>query len=163
MRNILRKVLILAALLVPALALAKPLISITMMTEKEVTVVKNGEQVKTYLKVKTTSPGDTIMYTLEYENKGDEVATDVLINDPIPQGTSYVAESATGPGSDITYSIDKGKTYKKPSLLSYEVKLPNGKMEKRVASSEEYSNIRWVVKTVPAGGKGKVTFKVHVK
>ena len=111
----------------------------------------------------TIDPGNVIFYTLTYINKGDEAANDAVLDDPIPKGTVYLPGSAVGSGSDITFSIDGGKTFKKPSLLTYDIKLPNGKIEKRVASPEEYTNIRWTVKSIPAGGTGQVGFQVRVK
>ncbi|GEM_PF-3742457 len=42
-------------------------------------------------------PGDEIVYTLRYSNTSDYQATGVVIEDPIPANTTYVAGSATGP------------------------------------------------------------------
>ena len=95
-------------------------------------------------------------------NSGTEAAKDVVISDPIPAGTSYIPGSASEAG-DLTFSIDKGKSFKKPTLLTYELKGGAGKMEKKVATPEEYTDIRWTVPQVPAGGKGSVSFKVKVK
>jgi hypothetical protein len=41
--------------------------------------------------------------------------------------------------------------------------LPNGKTEKRSASPEDYTHIRWTVNTIPAGGSGSVGFQVRMK
>ena len=86
----------------------------------------------------------------------------MAIVDPIPEGTAYLPGSATEAG-ELTFSIDKGKSYKKPSLLSYEITAPDGKKEKRVASPEEYTHIKWTLPSVAAGEKGSVNFKVKVK
>ena len=67
------------------------------------------------------------------------------------------------PARIITFSIDDGKTFKKPSLLTYEVKNQNGAMEKRTASPEEYTHIRWVIDKIDAGAKGTVGFQVKIK
>ncbi|MEZ4580199.1 MAG: hypothetical protein R3A10_00860 [Caldilineaceae bacterium] len=37
------------------------------------------------------NPGDTIVYTLAYENRGALTATDVTISETVPVGTVYVA------------------------------------------------------------------------
>ena len=55
-----------------------------------------------------------------------------MIEDPIPKGTTYLANSANGE-AEITFSSDKGKTFAPPVRLTYEVKLPSGAVEKRVA------------------------------
>jgi len=44
------------------------------------------------------NPGDFVVYTLTVNNTGSVPATNVLVRDPIPAGTIYIYESATGPG-----------------------------------------------------------------
>lgn len=80
----------------------------------------------------------------------------------IVETVSYIDNSATR-ADEVMFSIDGGKTFKKPSLLTYEIKLPGGKTEHYTARPEEYTHIRWIVKSVPAGAEGTVSFKVRVK
>jgi len=138
--------------------LAKPLIAVSVKAEKEVIINKVSKVVP----ADTVNSGDVILYTLNYVNSGDESATSAFLDDPIPKGTVYVDGSAFGNDADVTFSIDGGKTFKKPSMLTYEVKI-NGKMEKKIASPEQYTNIRWTVGVVPAQGSGQVGFKIRVK
>lgn len=154
---------ILAVLLFPMVAMAKPLVSVSITAEKEVTVVKNGQKSTKKVAATRIDPGDIIFYTMNYINSGDEAATGAVLDDPIPQGTVYLPGSAFGAGAEITFSIDGGKSFKKPSLLTYEVKSPNGSMEKRTASPEEYTHIRWVIDKIGAGAKGSVGFQVKIK
>ncbi|QWV97654.1 DUF11 domain-containing protein [Geomonas nitrogeniifigens] len=152
--------LILAAM--PFVAWAQPKVTITMKAEKEVSVTAKGKQVKKRVAAKGVQPGEEIIYTLSYQNSGNEAAKDVVISDPIPAGTAYIPGSASETG-DLAFSIDKGKTFKKPTLLTYELKGNTGKMEKKVASPDEYTDVRWTIPQVPAGGTGSVSFKVKVK
>ena len=145
-------------LCLPSLASAAADIKVSITAEKEVVVMELGKEVKKIVTAKETVPGETIIFTLHFENKGDEVAKDVKLVDPIPEGMEYINGSVFGPGSEITFSIDQGKTYKKPSLLTYEV---DGK--KRVASPELYSHIQWVVKELSAGKSASAGFKARVK
>jgi len=151
-----------ACLLLPVTVLAQPKVAITMKAEKEVTVTVKGKQVKKRIATKGVQPGEEIIYTLSYANSGTEAAKDVLISDPIPEGTAYIPGSASEVG-DLTFSIDKGKTFKKPTLLTYEIRSGAGNAQKRVAAPEEYTDIRWTIPSVPAGGKGSVSFRVKVK
>jgi uncharacterized repeat protein (TIGR01451 family) len=146
-------------LLLSAEVFAKSLVSVSMKAEKEVTV----NNVKKMVAAKAIDPGDVIFYTLSYVNSGDDVATNAVMDDPIPKGTVYLAGSAFGNDAEVTFSIDSGKTFKKPSLLTYEVKLPSGKIEKRTASPEQYTHIRWTVSVIPAHGSGQVGFQVRMK
>jgi uncharacterized repeat protein (TIGR01451 family) len=155
---------VLAALLlsVPLTAWAQPKISVNVKAEKEVTVTAKGKQLKKRIAAKGVQPGEEIIYTLSYVNSGSEAAKDVIISDPVPAGTSYIPGSASEAG-ELTFSIDKGKSFKKPTMLTYELRRPQGKVEKKVATPEEYTDVRWTIPSVPAGGKGSVSFKVKVK
>lgn len=163
MRNCVRFTIVLAVLLLPLTVFAKPQVSVSMKAEKEVAVVTKGEKVTKRVDATNINPGDVIFYTLNFVNTGDEVATNAVLDDPIPKGTVYLPGSAFGKDAEITFSIDGGKTFKKPSLLTYEVKQPNGKTEKRSASPEEYTHIRWTVSVIPASGSGQVGFQVRMK
>lgn len=151
------------ALLLPLSATAKPLISVSITAEKEITVTENGNKVKKKVPADKIDVDDVIFYTVNYVNSGDEPATNAVLNDPVPQGTSYLPGSAYGEGADITFSINHGKGFKKPALLTYEIKNRDGVVEKRAASSEEYTDIRWTIAKIPAGARGKVGFQVRVK
>jgi uncharacterized repeat protein (TIGR01451 family) len=154
---------LIAVTLLPAAVFAKPLVSVSITAEKEVTVVKNGQKTTKRVAATRIDPGDLVSYTVNYINSGDEAATNAILDDPIPQGTIYLPGSAFGNGAEITFSIDGGKSFKKPSFLTYEVKNPNGSMEKRTASPEEYTHIRWIISRIDAGAKGTVGFQVRIK
>jgi len=158
MKKVIPLLIALVFLTLSAQAFAKPLISVSMKAEKEVTV----NNVKKKVAATTVDSGDVIFYTLNYVNSGNEAATNAVLDDPIPKGTVYLAGSAFGKDADITFSIDGGKTFKKPSLLTYEVKI-NNKIEKKTASAEQYSNIRWTISVVPAHGSGQIGFQVKVR
>jgi len=158
MKKIIPLLIALVLLLLSAEVFAKSLVSVSMKAEKEVTVNKEKKMVA----VKAIDPGDVVLYTISYVNSGDEAATNAFMDDPVPKGTVYLDGSAFGKDADVTFSIDGGKTFKKPSVLTYEVKV-NGKMEKRIASPEQYTDIRWTVSVIPARGSGQIGFKVRVK
>jgi uncharacterized repeat protein (TIGR01451 family) len=158
MKKFIPLLIVMVFLMLSAEVFAKPLISVSMKAEKEVIVNKE----KKMIAADKVNSGDVIFYTLSYVNSGNEAATNAVLDDPIPKGTVYLDGSAYGKDADITFSIDGGKTFKKPSLLTYEFKT-NGKTEKRIASPEQYSNIRWTISVVPAHGSGQVGFQVKVK
>lgn len=162
-RNSMLALLILFCLSWHSPALAANAVDVKIKAEKLVVIVKDGKKIERGVPAKKFQPGDTILYTITYVNNSAEPVLNAVIDDPIPQGTTYVHESATGAGADITYSIDGGKTYNKPTLLTYQVAVSKEKKERKVASPDQYTNIRWTVPTLPAKGSGKVTFKVRVK
>lgn len=162
-RNLVVPMFTLALLALSCLpALAKPLMEISMSATKEVVEVVNGRKVKKQLPVKQANPGDTLTYNLTYSNRGDELARDAVIDNPIPAGVTYIANSASGAGSEITFSTDNGKTFAQPVMLTYEY--TKGKeVVKRSATPEDYTHIRWTIKEVPAGRSGNLKFMVKVK
>jgi len=154
--------LTLAMMMLPAYAMAAPDVKIDITAEKVVLVEKSGKKVEQRIIASEVLPGDVLVYTLTYKNVGDEAAKDIKVNNPIPKDTAYVLDSAYGPGAKITFSVDGGKTYKEPSLLRYEVDV-KGKAEKREASPEQYTDIRWAVEEVGVGKSGVASFRVRVQ
>lgn len=157
-------ILALGLLLLPAMALAEPKISLEAKAEKEVVVKDDkGREKVQRVPASDIGPGETIIYTIDYKNAGDEPATNVVVDNPIAAETSFVPGSATGEGAQIVFSIDGGKTYNKPPQLTYEVPGLDGKPEKVVATPDEYTHIRWIIEQVPPGTAGSVSFKVKVR
>ena len=155
--------LIAILLIIPVSALASPEVSIKTVAEKEVIETVNGKQVKKRVAAKDANPGQKLIFTLNYKNKGNEKAVNVKIDNPIPEDTTYVVGSGIGKNSKMLFSIDGGKTYESPSLLKYEVTLNDGKKVKKQASPDQYTNVRWVINEIPPGKSGKVGFQVQVK
>jgi uncharacterized repeat protein (TIGR01451 family) len=162
MRKIYLLVLVGVMLAAPAVCLASPKIEMKIIAEKPVVVKKDGNKIVKMEAVSKIIPGEVITYTIKYKNAGDEVAVDAVFEDAVPKGMTYSPDSAEGKDSDITFSID-GKTFDKPPLLTYEVKNAAGKITKRNALPEEYTNIRWVVKKIMPGEEGTVSFKAKIQ
>ncbi|MBL0226239.1 MAG: DUF11 domain-containing protein [Geobacteraceae bacterium] len=151
------------ALLLPSLTQASPQIAVSITATKQIVETKNGAKSIRLVPAATTASGEELTYTLDYSNKGTETAVDATIDNPIPKGTSYISNTARGDKSEITFSADGGKNYGPPTRVSHEVRLPSGKLEKRVATPEEFTHIRWTIKQIPAGSGGSVGFKVRVR
>lgn len=83
-------------------------------------------------------PGSVVGYRIEIKNSGKEAAKDLIINNPIPANTTYIADSARGADASIDYSVDGGKHYAQPAELFV---IKNGK--KVQASVVDYTHIRW--------------------
>jgi uncharacterized repeat protein (TIGR01451 family) len=149
--------------LAPGAVIAAPQVSIDTVAEKEIIETVNGKQVKKRVAAKSADPGENLIFTLNYTNKGNEKAVNVKIDNPIPKETTYVVGSGIGKNSKMLFSIDGGKTYNAPSLLKYTVTLNDGKKIKKQASPDQYTNVRWVINEIPPGQSGKVGFQVKVK
>lgn len=152
-----------AGLALAAPALAAPKLAVSIAQFREVAEVKGGVRTAKLVPVQSVSPGDVVEYVLTYANQGDAPATDAHIDDAIPKGTVYLAGTATGEGAEITFSSDGGETFAPAVKLTYELRLPSGAVEKRVATPAEYTHVRWTLKQVAPGAAGKVAFRVKVK
>jgi len=123
--------------------------------QMKVTVGKDGKQQTHLVPADHVLPGTEVVWTINYEIVGNEPVTNAAITDPIPQNMVYVAGSAAGDNTDITFSVDGGKTWGKPETL--QVKNADG--TSRIALVKDYTTIQWVVRgKLAPGAKGTLTF-----
>ena len=143
---------------------AKPELALTLSAQKEVTVKDaEGKAKVEWQEVKDVSPGDILKYTITYKNVGKVEARDARVVDPIPNETTYVSGSAEGKDTAITFSLD-GKSFQDPPLVKYKVRQADGTEAEFQATPEMYTHIQWkLLKPVPPGGTGTLSFKAKVK
>jgi len=153
----------LAVTLLPMDAWAKPEVKVSMIAEKEVAVVENGKTLIKRVAADTVESGQTLFYTLTVTNQGDEKATNVVLNNPLPEGTVYFTNSAYGEGTRIVFSADGGQSYDVPVRLTIPVKKEDGSVEKRLAKPEAYTHIRWTIAEVLPGKRLELGYRVVVK
>ena len=148
----------------PATVIADPNIQLDMSVAKEIVIEQeSGESLTEWVEATEIEPGQKLRYTVRYVNSGDEAATDVRIENPIPDLTVYVSDSASGEGSTIVFSADGGETYAPPQEVTYEVAVFGGGTDRRRANPERYTNIRWLIEEIPPGADGEVSFVVTVQ
>jgi uncharacterized repeat protein (TIGR01451 family) len=150
-------------LIVPVTVFAQPDIAVQMKAEKEITQVIGGKKIIKRIETKTANPGEKLIFTLSYKNKGNEKARNVNVDNPIPKDTVFIVGSGIGKNSKMLFSIDGGKTYKAPSLLKYQVTLSDGKKITKQASPDQYTHVRWTIDEVAPGAEGVVGFQVKMK
>jgi len=127
---------------------------------KVVTVTsENGAKTQQWQTPDKMLPGDIVGYQISFSNPDAEAAENIVIANPIPENTSYVAGSAKGMGTSITFSVDGGKNYAQPEQLFVE---KDG--EKVQASAADYSHVRWQLnQPLAAGANGSVQYQVLIK
>lgn len=130
------------------------------LAEQEVEVkLPSGKTEKKLQAVAKAVPGSEVIYTTRFANQGKQAAGNIAVTNPVPENTSYVAGSAFGDNTTITFSLD-GKTFNTPDKLK--IKTPDGK--ERSAVPTEYTAIRWTYKGELSVGKtGEVGFRVKIK
>jgi len=113
--------------------------------EKEV-VNDKGEKSRSLVPAGRVIPGTEVVWTVTANNVCKQPSDKVTINNPVPDHMTLVPNLATGPGADITYSMD-GKSFAPAGQLTV---LENG--VSRPARGDEYKHIRWEFKNPLAPG-----------
>jgi uncharacterized repeat protein (TIGR01451 family) len=104
----------------------------------------DGNKEERFSEATTARPGQVVEYRLMAENIGDTTlpAGTVVITGPVPDGTTFVPESAT-PSSELfltEYSADNGDSYSEPPVI---VTMNNN--QRRIADPVLYNAVRWTL------------------
>lgn len=135
-------------------------IQLRVVAQQEVEVqTADGKTEYRLVEAATVFPGDEVIYTIFFKNNGQQTATEIVIDDPIPEHMYLKAGSVFGSGTDVTYSIDAGKNFATPEQLLLS---ENG--QQRRAKPAEYTHIRWFFKqSLDIGAEGMVGFRAILK
>jgi uncharacterized repeat protein (TIGR01451 family) len=94
--------------------------------------------------------------TVRFTNAGGDVVDTIRITSPVPADLQYVPDSASGPGSQVLFSVDDGRTFGRPDELTSVA--PDGAV--RSAAAAEYTHVRWVLRApLDAGATGIARFR----
>jgi uncharacterized repeat protein (TIGR01451 family) len=135
-------------------------IKVKSIAQIEVEVIgKDGKKTLERKSVEKAIPGTVIIFTNSFENVSAKAASDIVINNPIPDSMTYKAGGAFGQDCEILFSADGGKTFGVPEVL----KVIGDDNKERAALPGEYTNIRWIYKKqLPAGKTGEVGFRATI-
>lgn len=109
----------------------------------EIFVVSVVDGEERYTPATTARPGQVVEYRLFATNVGDTTLPPgtVVLTGPIPEGTKYVANSAT-PSSErllTEYSADGGRSYDETLVFV------GADDDRRLAEPAEYTAVRWTL------------------
>ena len=116
-------------------------LSLRAVAEVEVTSIRDGQTSVRLAPAERVVPGDAVIYTLEIRNAGKVAVRSPVVTYAIPAHMSYVEDSATGPGAEVSYSLD-GHQFDRPENLH----VPGSDGHERLAMPQEYTHIRWNLK-----------------
>lgn len=130
-----------------AFAQANACITLTTTAEVEKEVVNDkGEKHKVMMPAGKVIPGTEVIWTVKANNVCKQASDKITINNAVPEHMTLLANSAAGPGSQVTYSLD-GKVFAPAGQLLVQ---ENGAT--RPARADEYKHIRWEFKNSLAPG-----------
>lgn len=136
-------------------------IKVTSIAEVEVVAAgKDGSKTVMRASPEKAVPGTEVIFTNTFENVSKKAASNIVINNPIPNDTTYKAGSAFGRDTVIVFSADGGKTFDTADKL----KTKGADGRQRNALPGEYTHIRWTYKGQLTPGKtGEVGFRAVIK
>jgi hypothetical protein len=106
-------------------------------------------------------PGDRVVFTLKYVNKGDGPASGFRATNPMPAPVQFL--DATEEWAEV--SVDGGQIWGKLADLKIAVKSAEGRGETaRAATVEDVTHVRWVFSSaIAAGASGAVSYRGLIK
>jgi uncharacterized repeat protein (TIGR01451 family) len=138
---------------------ASPL-EIKSIAEVESRSVRAGREVPKLIPADKVVPGDHVIYTLEVRNAGATAIEAPTVTYAIPEHMRYVADSAVGPGAEVSFSVDAGHNFEAADNLK--VRAPDGRLRPAVAA--DYTDIRWQLKnSLKPNSVAFVRFRALVK
>jgi uncharacterized repeat protein (TIGR01451 family) len=106
-----------------------------------------GTEVYRFVPAKLLAQGEVVYYTVRVKNVGSNFARDVIITQRIPVNTTYVEGSASGPGANVTFSVDGGQMFEPAHKLTINVE-----GNTQLAQPAQYTHIRWHLRNPLAPG-----------
>ena len=104
----------------------------------------------------TPSSAEALIVSVRFTNATEQVLDSNRITSPGPPDLRYVAQSASGPGSDVLFSVDDGRTFGVPEELT--LAAPDGGV--RGADAADYTHVRWILRApLDAGATGIARFR----
>lgn len=149
----------LLALSAGAVAQEQGCVELTSSAATEVTYLNSqGRAAKRLVPAARIVPGDEVVWTITAKNVCGKPVDTVVIANPVPQHTRFVAGSASGERTAITYSLD-GREFMPAGSLT--VQEADGTT--RPARPEEYRYVRWQRQgALPPGATALVRYRAIV-
>jgi uncharacterized repeat protein (TIGR01451 family) len=146
-----------AALLMPSALFAADSVALSSMVFVEKTIADaDGKAKITLHEPKVVTPGDRLIFILNYQNRGSTAANNFVVTNPLPNAVAYQGTA----DASAEVSTDGGKVWGTLSAL----KVADGPNKWRSARPEDVTHVRWTMKqAIPAGAQGKLSFRGIVR
>jgi uncharacterized repeat protein (TIGR01451 family) len=135
-------------------------ISIKAIAEVEQSSQVNGRETTKLIPADRVVSGDIVFYTLEVRNTAPTSVQRPVVTYAIPAHMTYTPDSAVGPGTEVSYSVDNGHSFDAPENL----RIQEADGQARAATAVDYTHIRWQLKNALKGNSvAFVRFRAQVK
>ena len=129
--------------------------------EKEITVTSDaGVETTQRVPAALVTPGEKVVYTIDFINDSAAPATDLVLAMPVPNDIRYLEGSAERDGAIVTFSTDGGTTFAARNALV----LPAVGGGTRTATANDITHVQWkIAGPVAVGGTDSVAFKGRLR
>jgi len=135
-------------------------LDIKAVAEVESRSIEAGREVVKLIPADRVVPGDRVIYTLEARNTGARALDSPVIIHAVPDHMRYIADTAVGPGAEVSYSVDGGRSF----AHAEDLKVLGADGRPRLAVAADYTHIRWQLKnSLNANSVAFVRFRALVK
>jgi uncharacterized repeat protein (TIGR01451 family) len=140
-------------------AISDPL-AVKAIAEVELPTLEPGPEISKLVPADRVVPGDRVFYTLEVRNTATAAVAAPSVTYPVPAHMQYLADSAVGPGTVVSFSVDGGRSFDAAENLK--IKTEEGSL--RAALAADYTHIRWQFKkSLKGNAVAFVRFRALVK
>ncbi len=135
-------------------------LAIKVVAEVQTRAFKDGHETLRLAPADRVVPGDEVVYTLEIRNVGAAAIRAPTVTNPVPAHMAYLADSATGPGAEVSFSVDGGHDFERPENL----RVVDAEGHLRQANCKDYTHIRWKLRnTIKSNSVAFARFRAVVK
>lgn len=122
---------------------------------------EDGTLTTEYIAADQVTPGENLLYRLNYDNASSASAENVSLVMNVPSEVIFTEDSAQSLNEEATveFSTDGGESFAPRGELTVD---DDGLG--RIASAEDITNIRWTfTNDIPVGAKGTISFEAIVR
>jgi uncharacterized repeat protein (TIGR01451 family) len=117
----------------------------------------NGKVENKLAPVNIVTPGDRLVFFINYKNTGPNPANDIVITNPVPAAVAYAGPQD---GGEPVVSVNGGKSF--DLLAAQTMKNADGTL--RPARTSDVTHVRWqITRAIALGEAGQVSFKGEVR
>ena len=135
-------------------------VELNTVAQTEVTRINQAGQEVTVLEpAAKVVPGDEVIYTINFVNRGTDPAADVVITNPIPDHMVFTKVEDSPRAAAVSMSADGGSRYDAPRNLT----VTDAKGQPRPAKASDFTHVRWVFQEpLEPGAEGSVSFRAQL-
>jgi len=114
---------------------------------REIVSATPGREIYRFAPARLLEQGQVVYYTVRITNQTTVPLRNVAVVQAVPANTVYIADSASGPGADVSFSVDGGRSFAPADSLTVQVEGAT-----RTATAARYTHLRWQLRNPLAPG-----------